>query len=236
MGTDEESRLTAPAASVTVTDVIARMVQIDAELPRKDGVAYFNRLYLQVTRAVLAGAADMTFADPAFTERLDVVFAGLYFTAEGTLGTTEPCPPAWRPLIEERAAGRAPIQFALAGMNAHINHDLPIAVVRTCEEFGITPEDGSAQHADFQRVNGILAGVEDQVAVWFETGLIADVADVNATHVDDALAMWVISAARDLAWSHAKVLWRLRQDPSLADAYGDMLARLVELSGRGILV
>ena len=64
MGTDEESRLTAPAASVTVTDVIARMVQIDAELPRKDGVAYFNRLYLQVTRAVLAGAADMTFADP----------------------------------------------------------------------------------------------------------------------------------------------------------------------------
>ena len=68
------------------------------------------------------------------------------------------------------------------------------------------------------------------MAVWFETGLIADVADVDATHVDDALAMWVISAARDLAWSHAKVLWRLRQDPSLADAYGEMLARLVELS------
>ena len=138
-GNNEESRLTAPAASVTVADVIARMVQIDAELPRKDGVAYFNRLYLQVTRAVLAAAADMTFADPAFTKRLDVVFAGLYFTAEGTLGTTDPCPPAWRPLLEQRAAGRAPIQFALAGMNAHINHDLPIAVVATCEEFGVEP-------------------------------------------------------------------------------------------------
>ena len=28
----------------------------------------------------------------------------------------------------------APMQFALAGMNAHINHDLPMAVVKTCED------------------------------------------------------------------------------------------------------
>jgi hypothetical protein len=220
----------------TIAEVIARMEQINAELPRKDGVAYFNRLYLQVTKAVQAAAAGVTFAAPAFTERLDVVFAGLYFAAEATLGTGAKCPVAWRPLVEERSADRAPIQFALVGMNAHINHDLPIAVVETCSELGLAPEDGSPQHVDYQRVNGLLAQVEGQVAGWFETGVIADIVDVTPKDVDNALAMWSIADARDLAWSHAKLLWRLRDDPLLADAYGDMLARLVELSGRGILV
>jgi hypothetical protein len=236
VGGDQDPGLIAPSTCATIAEVIARMEQIDGGLPRKDGVAYFNRLYLQVTKAVQAVTANVTFADPSFTERLDVVFAGLYFAAEATLGTGATCPIAWRPLIEERSADRAPIQFAIVGMNAHINHDLPIAVVQTCKELGLAPEDGSPQHADYQRVNGILADVEGQVAGWFETGLIADIVDVTPKDVDNALAMWSIAGARDLAWSHAKLLWRLRHDPALADAYGDVLARLVELSGRGILV
>jgi Family of unknown function (DUF5995) len=233
---DPEPELTAPTACATIAEVIARMEQIDGGLPRKDGVAYFNRLYLQVTRAVQAAAANVTFAAPDFTERLDVVFAGLYFGAAATLGTGATCPVAWRPLIEERSADRAPIQFALVGMNAHINHDLPLAVVQTCKELGVEPEDGSPQHADYQRVNGLLAAVEGQVAGWFETGLIADIVDVIPRAVDNAVAMWSIADARDLAWTHAKLLWRLRHDTALADAYGDVLARLVEISGRGILV
>ena len=212
------------------------MEQIDGALPRKDGVAYFNRLYLQVTEAVQAATAGVTFAAPAFTERLDVVFAGLYFAAEQTLGTAESCPVAWRPLIEERSADRAPIQFAIVGMNAHINHALPIAVVQTCEELGVAPQDGSPEHADYQSVNAILGAVEGKVAGWFETGLIADIVDVVPKDVDNALALWSIVDARDLAWCHAKQLWRLRHVPALADAYCDALALLVEVSGRGVLL
>ncbi|MGA2013883.1 MAG: DUF5995 family protein, partial [Solirubrobacteraceae bacterium] len=220
MSADEPTVPAAPAACTTIADVIATMERIDGELPRKDGVAYFNRLYLQVTRAMQAAATGVTFADPAFTTRLDVVFAGLYFDAEATIGTGARCPVAWRPLVEQRGADCAPIQFAIAGMNAHINHDLPIAVVQTCKQFGVAPEDGSPQHADYQRVNGILGTVEGQVAGWFETGLIADIVDVTPKDVDNALAMWSITDARDLAWSHAKLMWRLRDDPILADAYG----------------
>jgi len=223
-------------ACTTIAEVIARMEQIDGALPRKDGVAYFNRLYLQVTEAVQAATAGVTFAAPAFTERLDVVFAGLYFAAEQTLGTAESCPVAWRPLIEERSADRAPIQFAIVGMNAHINHDLPIAVVQTCEELGVAPQDGSPEHADYQSVNAILGAVEGKVAGWFETGLIADIVDVVPKDVDNALALWSIVDARDLAWCHAKQLWRLRHVPALADAYCDALALLVEVSGRGVLL
>ncbi len=236
MTANQDPGLGAPSPISTIADVVARMEQIAGELPAKDGVAYFNRLYLQVTKAVQAAATGVTFADPNFTERLDVVFAGLYFAAEATIDTGATCPIAWRPLMEERAADHAPIQFAIVGMNAHINHDLPIAVVQTCKELGVAPQDGSPQHADYQRVNGLLAQVEGQVAGWFETGLIADVVDITPKDVDNALAMWSITDARDLAWSHAKLLWRLRDDPALADAYGDVLARLVELSGRGVLV
>jgi hypothetical protein len=232
---DEDLGPIPPEASATIATVIARMERIDAELPRKDGVAYFNRLYLQVTRAVQTATAGVTFEDPDFTERLDVVFAGLYFTAEETLAGVAQCPVAWRPLVDERLADRAPIQFAIAGMNAHINHDLPIAVVQTCEEFGVAPADGGPQHADYQRVDGILADIEGQVAGWYETGLIADLVDVTPRDVDNTLAMWSIVAARDLAWRHAHTLWHLRRDRMLADAYTDALACLVDVSGRGIL-
>ncbi len=223
-------------ACTTIDDVIARMEQIDRALARKDGVACFNRLYLQVTMAVKAASVGVMFNDPAFLQRLDVVFAGLYFAAEATIGTGAPCLVAWRPLVEERSTVRAPIQFAIAGMNAHINHDLPIAVVQTCAERGVEPTQGSPQHADFQRIDGILSEVERRIAGWFETGLVADLVDVVPSQVDNALAMWSITAARDLAWSHAELLWRLRSDPVLADGYGDVLGRLVELAGRGVLV
>jgi hypothetical protein len=225
-----------PPAPGSIADVIARMQEIDRELPYRDGVAYFNRLYLLVTQAVQSAAAGVTFAAPAFTERLDVVFAGIYFAAEATIAGGGPTPVAWRPLIDERTADRAPIQFALVGMNAHINHDLPLAVVRTCAALGVAPRDGSPEHADYQRVNGILSQVEDRIAGWFETGLIADLADVVPQDVDNALAMWSIAAARDLAWEHAKLIWHLRLEPALADAYAGVLARMVDMSGRAILI
>lgn len=220
----------------TIAGVIARMEEIDALLPRKDGVAYFNRLYLEVTKAVLAASGNTTFEDPRFLDRLDVVFAGLYFDAAGTIGTGARCPVAWRPLIEERGESRAPIQFALAGMNAHINHDLPLAVVQTCAELGAAPGDDTPQHADYERVNSILKTVEAEVAAWFDTGVIADIEDVTPKQVDTALAMWSIVAAREIAWDHAQVIWKLRHVPGLADAYADILARTTELSGRAMLL
>jgi hypothetical protein len=220
----------------SIAEVIARMQEIDAALPRKDGVAYFNRLYLKVTEAVGQASAHTTFADPRFLDRLDVVFAGLYFDAEQTIDTGSTCPVAWRPLIEERSQSHSPIQFALAGMNAHINHDLALAVVQTCTELGAAPDDDGAQHADYERVNAILSDVETQVAVWFKSGLIADIEDVVPQQVDNALAMWSVVTARELAWDHAQVIWSLRETPELARVYTDVLARTTELSGRAMLV
>jgi hypothetical protein len=220
----------------TIAEVIARMRAIDASLGRKDGVAIFDRLYLQVTLTIDAASAGTAFENPGFVERLDVVFAGLYFDAEVVIASGTQCPVAWRPLIETRSQRREPIQFALAGMSAHINHDLPIAIVTTCEELGLAPDDDSAAHRDYQRVDGMLATVETKVAGWFDTGLIADIEDVTPEKTDEAIAMFSLVAARDVAWQHAKLLWRLRSMPPLRDGYLDVLARTTELTARAILV
>jgi hypothetical protein len=220
----------------TIPEVIARMQAIDAALPRKDGVAIFNRLYLQVTLAVGSASAGTEFENKPFIDRLDVVFAGTYLDAEATTSSGADCPVVWRPLVETRSQAREPIQFALAGMAPHINHDLPIAVVATCEALGLAVEDDSAIHRDYERVDGLLATVETQVADWFDTGLIADIEDVTPKKTDEALAMWSLVAARDVAWDHAKVLWGLREARPLRDAYLEGLASASELAARAMLV
>src|SRR5680860_344228 len=65
----------------TIEGVIARMRLIQAQLPPKDGVAQFNKMYLTVTEDVLQKSVDHEFEDRDFVERLDVVFANLYFKA-----------------------------------------------------------------------------------------------------------------------------------------------------------
>src|SRR5215468_7752824 len=54
-------------------------------------------------------------------------FNRMYLAVTDAASELATVPLAWRPLTERRdAPGIEPIQFALAGMNAHINHDLPL--------------------------------------------------------------------------------------------------------------
>jgi hypothetical protein len=223
-----------PAASIE--EVIERMATIDAALPASDGVAYFNRMYRKVTEEIQQAHAYERFERAEFLARLDVVFANIYFEAVDRSVTGGEIPSAWAPLFHHRdRTDTHPIQFALAGMNAHINHDLPLAVDTTCREMLLQPDDDTPPHRDFMRVNAILGDAEDRVKAWFEDGVMAFV-DRAMGHVDDALALWSIRAARDLAWEHAKLLWALADHPRLRDAYLSTLTRLVHIGGNGLLI
>ena len=141
------------APVTSVAEAITRMEAIAAALPAADGLACFNRMYLEVTRQVNSQLGQGFFADPVFMSHLDAVFANLYFAAASTAGDLAAVPLAWRPLVEQRAAaGIEPVQFALAGMNAHINHDLPLAMVSTCTALATSPDAGS-HFADYQKVD-----------------------------------------------------------------------------------
>jgi hypothetical protein len=219
-----------------VTEVIARLRAIDRALPPGDGVRAFTTLYLAVTEAVHEAAKPGEFEDPPFVRRLDVIFANLYFDAlRGLVLAAAPVPKAWAPLLEARtAAGVIPLQFALAGMNAHINRDLPLALVRTCEARGIEPRRRSPQRRDYRRIDPLLAQVQERVKGELLTGSLVD-ADVALGELDDLLAMWKVERARDAAWAQAETLWALRGLPQLRAHFLRTLDGTVGFAGRGLL-
>src|SRR5262249_30713102 len=221
-----------PVASVA--EAIARMEAIDAATPRSDGLACFNRMSLAVTEAVRAELREGFSADPEFMTALDVTFANLYFAAADAASEPATVPLAWRPLIERRdAPGIEPIQFALAGMNTHINHDLPLAVTGTCADLGTAPDAG-AHFADFQKVDQLLDAAEQSIRQSFETNPELAV-DRHLQAVDNLVASWTINSARDLAWRSALVLWTLRPEPMASGLFLDGLAATTALASRLLL-
>ena len=218
----------------SVAEAIARMEAIVAATPADDGLACFNRMYLAVTLTVNSELGQGFFADPGFMTTLDVVFANFYFAAAGAASEPATVPLAWRPLIEQRAtAGIEPIQFALAGMNAHINHDLPVAVVTTCAELGTEPAAGP-HFADFQKVDQLLDAAEQSVRRSFESRPELAV-DRHLQAVDNLVACWSINSARDLAWQNSLVLWKLRPEPAASGFFLDGLAAATALASRLLL-
>jgi hypothetical protein len=203
-------------------------------------VRYFNNLYLEVTREVVARVNAGALEDPAYLSRLAVFFSNAYFRAvedfESARTPATGASQAWAPLFAARFdRRRAPIQFALAGMNAHINYDLPIGVRDTCREFEIAPEDDSPQHRDYVRLNEILASVQERVKPWLAGGLLG-VIDRVFGRLDDVVAGFSVARARDAAWVHSKVLWSMRHDQALGSNYLRTLDRMVGFAGRGLLV
>jgi len=221
----------------TVPEVVAIMTALDQEWPEHDGVRWFNHLYLEVTRCVDHAVTTETYRDRAFIQRLDVVFANLYFDAVAA-GSRDPAtvPAAWRPLFECRDRPRIlPIQFALAGMNAHINRDLPWSIVSTYLSMDGAPLVRDTRYEDFVRVNDLLESVEKQIKTDYSTGAVALI-DAAAGNTDDAVAMWKVRAAREAAWTNAEVLWTLRATPHLGDAFFARLDSFTGFAGRGLLV
>ena len=98
-----------PTPVSSIDDVLSVMSAIDGRLPDSDGLKWFNRLYMQVTRSVKQAINPPAFRDAQFMSELDVVFANLYFAAI-TAGDADPsrAPSAWRPLLRARRTAGLP--------------------------------------------------------------------------------------------------------------------------------
>lgn len=216
--------------------VAARMEAIAAPLPETDGVARFNELYLAVTRAVMLETSEDSFQAPGFISRLDVVFADLYFAAMDDSLAGREVPRAWAPLFERRhVEGIAPLQFAIAGMNAHINHDLALSLVATSRELGFELDRDTPQHRDYTAVDAILERVQEEIKDRFTTGVIKDV-DKAFGRADDLLATWSVGRARDNAWTQAQLLAAVDGNAFLRKQFLLALGRNVGFAGRALLI
>jgi hypothetical protein len=219
----------------SMSDAIDRMQGIAAALPPIDGLACFNRMYLTVTEAVQGQVDAGFFADAAFMAKLDVNFVNRFLAAVGAYRVAPGnAPRSWRVLFDQRAdPGLAPMQFALAGMNAHINYDLAPALVQTFTDCASSPNHGP-HHLDFYKVNQTLNALEPQVRESFEQGVLLEL-DRQFAGLDNIVDNFSITAAREAAWTHGEVLWRLRDDTWLAGSFLTTLDRTVGFAGRALL-
>ena len=219
-------------APATIPDVIARMQAIDALLPVTDGLKWFNRLYLMVTQQVDLCPPGGGWQSPVWLDRLDVVFASLYFSAVAGYLSGGSVPSAWNALFEARyRTGIDRIQFALAGMNAHINHDLALTLLATDAELNVIPVAGSAESADYQSVNELLKTTMPSALTMLATDTLGVLAE-DTGKIGRLLAFWDICTARNLAWdlaNHLRDLTGLTRDAAITaqDATTGALGRAI---------
>lgn len=96
---------------------------------------HFCAVYLRTTEAFGAAMDAGRFLDADWVERWDVAFAQLYFDALDQVAACRPPRLPWE-VAFGAALGRPdldPLRHLLLGMNAHINYDLPqalLAVIR----------------------------------------------------------------------------------------------------------
>lgn len=224
----------------TIADVVSLMTKMDRLLKKDDGLWWFNSLYRRVTLAIERDWEDGKWAHPAWLVQLDVGFAQQYFQAiEYWLTESDAMPRAWKPLFEWRYHSKiAPVQFALAGVNAHINRDLALAVVHACEKTKTLPERGTAEEADYIRVNQILEEVEVKAMQEMARGMLKFVTR-HVNPLDKKLAMTFIGWARDVAWNNAENYWHWTHVLPNKDQALRVIKNMdwmAERMGRGILL
>jgi hypothetical protein len=217
----------------TIADVIAQMQAIDAALGNDDGLKWFNKLYLMVTQQVDLNPPGGAWQNPNWLLSLDVVFARYYFGAiRGYLAGTG-IASSWSAVFDARFRGGIDrIQFALAGMNAHINHDLAQALGDTDAALSLTPAPNGPEHADYESVNGLLNDLIPATLTMLASDALGVIAQ-DTGKVGRLLAFWNICKARDLAWDFAD---HLRSLPEFARPFAlDAQDAVTGALGRAIL-
>lgn len=216
--------------AATVAEVVERMEALGADLPPQDGVAVFNRVYLSVTRELARRLGAGWFRDGEAAAELGTRFAGRYLDAVRESETGGRVPACWRPLFQLRRHPEVrPLQFALSGINAHIGHDLPLALTETCR---LREAEPSGLEGDFERIGELLTGLEERVREELMPGPdLLDIAD-PLTHL---IGSWSLEQAREGAWAAFRALWGLRELPELAGHFAERLDATVGMAGRCLL-
>jgi len=213
-----------------IEELIARMAAMLEPLQADgDQRRYFHATYQRTTIAVAAEIKRGGFADNEWVERWDVAFADLYLDAlEASLAGRVPARP-WE--ITFRApAGLPALRHVLLGMNAHINYDLPQALlaVITDEQFD-DPALLARREADHRAIDDVLASrvaaEDDELA---RVSGPPPLLDRLLRPLNQLGTKRFLREAREKVWANAIALSRARRQGP--DAYAARLAQLEELS------
>jgi len=213
-----------------IQELIVRMAALLEPLQAADDQRqYFHATYQRTTVAVAEELTRGSFADADWVERWDVAFADLYLEAlEADLAGRKPTRP-WA-IAFGAPAGLPPLRHVLLGMNAHINYDLPQALLAVIsdEQFD-DPALLARREADHRAIDDVLASrvaAEDDELTRLSAP--APVLDRLLQPFNRLGTQRFLREARRKVWANAIMLSRARrQGPQ---TYAAVLTQLEDLS------
>ncbi len=222
----------------TVADVAAGLERLyqAAGGTAADGLAAFSYLYHDITADILRcmDEPQPMFTDLAYLNTLDVNFASRYLDALRTYHQNpRTAPKCWSVLFARRSNGRiSRFQFAVAGVNAHVNYDLPFAVLKSAS--GATLSDD--EHLNFTAVNEVFHRRIPILRHHFEDELprSLDQGDLDTLNnrIDDVL----VDEDRAFAWAVAERLVANRDEPDEIERIRRHLDAMVANVNRALLM
>jgi hypothetical protein len=219
-------------ADAVVAVVGEMQSRLDALTADRESLREFLGTYQRTTLAVGKAVDDGLFEDAEWVERWDVVFAELYLDAlDAHLSGGMPSRP-WR-LAFDAPAELPALRHVLLGINAHVNYDLPQALL------GVISDDDFADPAlmerrrrDHERIDGVLAGrvaaEDDELATRSARSLL----DRALQPLNRLASKRFLREARLKVWHNTEELQAARVTGSAA--YDARLAELEVLSAARI--
>src|SRR5262245_3398488 len=137
--------------------VAAMQERLDGLTAGQEHRREFLGTYQRTTIAVGKAIRDGIFEDGPWVEAWDVVFADFYLAALDADLAGGRVPRPWR-LAFDAPASLNPLQHVLLGINAHINYDLPQALLAVISDEDFTdPALMDRRRRDHERIDGVLS-------------------------------------------------------------------------------
>lgn len=154
--------------AATIEELISLMEAMQARLDAAgDQRRLWHGVYRRGTVAVAAEIKAGGFQDPEWLERWDLVFADIYLEAMERWDRGEPPSGPWQVAFEATQDPQVPpLRHVLLGLNAHVNFDLPQALIAVIsDEEWADPGAVARRHVDHRHVDDVLVvrvGSEDR--------------------------------------------------------------------------
>jgi hypothetical protein len=190
----------------------------------------FIDTYRRTTLAVGAAVEAAHFEDPDWVSEWDVAFAELYLHAHDADRDDGVVPRPWR-LAFGAPADLPPLRHVLLGINAHVNYDLPQALLAVISDDQFTDDVVlDRRRRDHERIDAVLAGrvaAEDD-----ELGGARTLIDRILTPLNRLGSKRFLREARQKVWHNTVELQQARLNGT--QAYDIRLAELEVLAAARI--
>ena len=219
-----------PALGALVTRMQAQLAEFrEGRDPRR----FFHATYLRTTQAVGAELAAGGFLDAAWVERWDVAFAEFYLDALDAGKRAAHVPGPWAAAFaaaDDRACVLPPLRHVLLGMNAHINYDLPQALLAVISDAEFDdPALVARRAADHRHIDRVLGSLVDEGQEGAgAAGGRAGVTDRLLARANRVATKRFLTGARARVWANARVLASARRQDEAC--YHARLAELERLA------